>query len=185
MKFNHAKILPGFIIGTTDTWSVLGAFIRSTEAGILHTFDANVSSHIVLTCNAYRLNYGMQMLVPKINRCNLSDYEHDNNGDHGVFMANPFGNDYLTNADMQDKVNRWIWQCYSIGIKYNIEELFRFWDIPFPEGTDKIICSDLARNMLRNFNILFPSMWNSKCNPLDIQKYETSNNMLVPDGIIK
>jgi hypothetical protein len=179
MKFNYGKLLPGMIVGTTDTLSAFGILTRSTEAGIKNAMNSNIASHIALIVKEHDLLYVVEMALPKIRQGDLNEYEHSNLGDHAVFVANPFGFDYQTNYDLQDKVNKWILKCHTIGIKYNLEELFRFWDIPLHDSTKKLICSELARNMMETFKLPVPKEWDNLCNPYDIQKYVTENKMLV------
>lgn len=179
MKFNYSKLLPGMIMGTTDTFTTFGAITRATEAGVKNAMNPNIASHIALIVKEHDLLYVVEMALPKIRQGDLNEYEHNNFGNHAVFVANPFGSDYVTNYDLQDQVNKWILRCHMIGIKYNLEELFRFWDVPFHDNSQKLICSELARNMMDNFKLPFPKEWNDLCDPYDIQRYVTENKMLV------
>lgn len=179
MKFNYGKLLPGMIVGTTDTFTTFGALTRATEAGIKNAMNTNISSHIALIVKEHSLLYLVEMALPKIHEVDLNKYEHGDFGNHAVFCANPFGQDYIYNYDLQEKVNNWILQCHTIGIKYDIKELFLFWDVPVHNDPKKLICSDLARNMMDTFKLPVPKEWDKKCNPYDIQKYMTDKKMMV------
>ena len=182
MKFNYGVLLPGYIVGATDTLSSFGVITRITETGdIRNAFNPDISSHIFLIVKEHDLLYGIEMALPKIRQCDLNEYEHGNLGDHAVFMANPFGESYIDNYDLQDEVNNWILKCHALGIQYGLEELLKFWDIPVHTDPKKLICSDLARNMLKFFKVPYPSVWDTKDSPYDHQKYFTEKKMLVPN----
>lgn len=184
MKFNYGNLLPGYIVGTTNLLTSFGSVIRATEAGVKNIMNPNISSHVFLIVKEHDLLYGVEMAVPKIRMCDLNKYEHGKFGNHAVFVANPFkiiDPEYDYNYYMQENVNKWILKCHTIGIKYDIEELFKFWDIPVHGSGKKLICSELIRNMLRKFNITYPVWWDDKVSPLDIQKWARNENLFVSD----
>jgi hypothetical protein len=188
MRFNYDKLLPGFIVGTTDTFTTFGAITRATEAGIKNIMNPNISSHIFLIVKEHDLIFGVEMVLPKIRMCDLNKYEYGKLGNHAVFVANPFrliDYRYEYNYTMQESVNAWILKCHTIGIKYDIKELFKFWDLPVHDNKQKLICSELARNMLHQFEISYPPSWVEKVSPYDIQKWACNENLFVSDWKIK
>ena len=182
MKFNYGALLPGFIVGTTSTFTLFGAITRMTERkSLTNVFDPNTASHIFLITREHDLLNGVEMAIPTIRQCDLNEYEHGNCGNHAVFVANPFGDTYYENYSLQEEVNFWILKCHTIGIKYDWKELMKFWDMPVYDDPKKLICSDLARNMLKTFKVPYPSVWDTKDSPYDHQKYFTEKKMLVPN----
>lgn len=179
MKFDYSKFVPGTIIGTSNILSPIGLPIRITTAGWKNAFNPNIATHIAIICKEHDLYYFMEMLLPKIRQSDCNEYEHGAFGDHVVFAALPFAAD---DYDSQEKANKFLLQCHRIGIKYGTEELFRFWDIPLPDDKNRLICSELARNMLGYIGISYPKEWDNLVSPYDEQKFFTKENKLINIG---
>jgi hypothetical protein len=174
-KFDYSKFYPGLVLGTTDM-SPIAMAIRATTAGIQNIFNPNISTHVLAVVKEHDLLYGIEMAPPRIREIDLNKYEHGPLLNHIVFAAHFIEwDDYKT----QDKVNEWLLESHTKGIKYDIIELFKFWDDDIPDDPKKLICSDLIRNMMKFINIKIPIEWNKLCDPYDIQRYSTNNNKLI------
>lgn len=164
------------IIGTTDITSLIGLPIRITTAGWRNAFNPNIATHIAIVCKEHDLFYFMEMLLPKIHQTDCNTYENGIFGDHVVFSALPFAVD---DYDAQEKANKFLLQSHRIGIKYGTEELFKFWDIPVPADKNKLICSELARNMLNYIGVPYPEKWDILVSPYDEQLFYTNEKKLI------
>jgi len=199
---DYSKLAPGMIIGTTCVREFAGALIRTIEDGPQHAFDGMVAEHVLCVCESYGLKYGMEMgprhkddrgpqLTEddnnklKIRRVDLKDYDGGKNGNHIVFVADPFGH---TGAPWRyrDAANRFLWTAHALGIGYDTLELVKFLKLPVYDSSTKWICSDLSREMIKgvnrentNFPVSYPKEWDEKTSPFDQQKYYTETNQLV------
>jgi hypothetical protein len=175
MKIDYSKLRPGMIIGTTDM-SPFAITTRITNAGIKNAFNPNVCTHIAIVCKEHDLFYLMEMALPKIREADCHKYEHGQFGNHIVFAAMPFDIDDYT---LQEKANDFLLESHRIGVKYDIKELFKFWGFHTYNDKKKLICSDLARNMMWQLNIKYPLEWDSIVSPWDEQVYFTHTEKLV------
>jgi hypothetical protein len=176
MKFDYDKFVPGMIIGTTNIFSPVGLPIRITTAGLHNAFNPRIATHIAIVCKEHDLYYFMEMKLPKIHQSDCNEYEHGIFGDHVVFAALPFpADDYY----MQELANKFLLESHRIGIKYDIKELFKFWDMPVHNDKRKLICSDLSRNMCQYIGVSYPEEWDTLVSPYDEQKFYTKENKLV------
>lgn len=161
MKIDYNKLYPGIVIGTTSM-SPLAMAIRTTTTGIKNIFNLDISTHVMIVCKDHDLFYGMEMNWPKIRNIDLNKIGHIS------FIG---GNINKDNYELQDKCNDWLWKSHSIGIRYDIKELFKFWGLPVYDDPKKYVCSDLVREMYKCNSISYPDKWNDKCSPYHIQKY--------------
>lgn len=173
-RIDYGTLFPGCIIGTTNTFDPISAIIRGTEAGPLHAFDSTIASHVFAVCKEHDLLYGMSMNLKGLSQDDLNEWDHGVFGNHIVFVARPFAwDDYA----MQDRINQWLLKSHEIGIKYDILELLRWWDLPVYDDPEKIVCGDFTRIMLQTFGLAHPKEWDADfrtSDPYDQQIYFTN-----------
>lgn len=174
---DYGKIVPGTIFGSTKLFGAAGSIIRATTAGLKNTFNPWIATHIFIAVQEHGLLYGIGMEFPRIRIVDLCDYENGILGEHLVFAAVP--RELKENRELQEKANWWLLESHRRRVKYDLKELLLFWKITVRDDPEKLICSDLARNMLRFLNIPYPNDWNTKVDPYDHQKYFTNTSQLI------
>ena len=176
MKLDYDKLKPGMILGVTSM-SPFAITTRITTAGMHNAFNLKIATHIAIVCQEHGLYYIMEMATPKIRERDINEYDSGCLWSNRiVFAAYPFQPwDIVSQKDAND----FLLESHRIGVQYNIEELFEFWGIDLPEDHSKIICSDLARNMMRVLKLPYPIEWDKKVSPWDIQKFFIKSNELI------
>jgi hypothetical protein len=180
---NYGKLLPGMIIGTTDTFDPLSAIIRISEtSNAANVLNPCIASHVLAVCQEHDLLYGMGMTWPKIHQDDLNTFD---NGDyvvfksHIVFVADPFTSfDY----EKRDAANKFLLHSHTLAIKYDIVELLRWWNFPVNDDPKKLVCGDLTYAMMWSMKLDYPKEWDSNItrhDPWDQQRYFTESKKTI------
>lgn len=160
-RLDYATLRPGMLIGTTNLIHPISLIVRGTTAGLKNAFNSKIASHVLVVCETHDVLYGMEMAWPKIRRVDLKDYTKW--PERIVFIAE--------HLDVNPaRANEFLWESYSLRIRYGLFELLEFWGLP-TDQPDKMICSELYREMLKDQGISFPSKWDEKVSPYDEQKW--------------
>lgn len=193
---DYGKLKPGMIVGTTDTLHPMGIVTRATEVtqsvdsvlqGLSNALNPDVASHIFCIVEEHELLYGVGMKWPKVSMEDICDYQHGPLGNHIVFVADPVPravkyspliHDEVDEEELRIRLNKWLLECHKRSIKYDLDGLLAFWHIA-KDDPRKLICSELAREMLYWHNMYFPSSWMIKVSPFDIQRHYTDTAQLV------
>lgn len=163
----YSLICPGDVIGVENTFNPFDMVEKTTIRGLRYIFDKNTACHIAIACDrGAGLLYGCAMDYPRINMENLTEYDHDKNGSHIVFIGrHPALDDPLVRINCND----WLLKTYATHRAYGVAKVLEFWGYKDPNYQKDWDCSDLPCELWKANNIQYPHAWDIKVAPFQEQ----------------
>jgi hypothetical protein len=157
-NINPTLLKIGDIVDTTDMHP-LAETIRWKTWGPKYTFDLNKGTHTGIICDrGGGLYYVAEMLGNGLCMSELQKYDHKPGSWFGHFTRvgrHPL----MENLGMRDKLNTWIIQQHSFGVKYGYEGLLKFLFPKMQDNPYTWICSQFAAVAYNLLSIPLPIGW--------------------------